>query len=232
LTFQGVIEVTMQRRTFLASVERLMAPTPRFLLEDVLGVRITGVKNHSIFYLTPEDAAVRKAVWPQDHVSHRGTQVQVEVLPGSEVLARITMPFVDPALGRNIGSRFAAIHSNPPALTTGSEAAIVQHPFGKGQAVWVACGVEGSEEWVDRQLPQVAVPATVRVQPPPGQSVRRIVQLPQQTPVPFTETSPTWSSASNRLIRWQCSRWITDGLWNRWGAEMGTGTFRADDRAT
>jgi hypothetical protein len=220
-----------------SSVERLMAPNSRFLLEDVLGVRITGVKNHAIFYLTPTDAAVKKAVWPQDHVSHRGTQVQVEVLPGSEVLARITLPFVDPALGRNIGSRFAAIHSNPPALQPGNEPAIVQHRFGKGQAVWVACGVEGSEEWVDRQLvlslvrrilpgpyrlevdahpavemtlfhqperkrllagllnlqrqlPQVPVPAAVRIQPLPGQRVRRVLRLPQQTPVAFVDAKP------------------------------------------
>ncbi|OHB81285.1 MAG: hypothetical protein A2V98_02455 [Planctomycetes bacterium RBG_16_64_12] len=220
-----------------SSVERLMAPTPRFLLEDVLGVRITGVKNHSIFYLTPEDPALKKAVWPQDHVSHRGTQVQAGVLPGVDVLARITMPFVDPGLGRNIGSRFAAIHSNPPALEPGSEAAIVQHRFGKGQAVWVACGMEGSEEWADRQLvlslvrrilpgpyrfevdthpavemtlfhqperkrllagllnlqrqlPQVPVPATVRVQPLPEQPVRRVVRLLQQTSVPFTAAEP------------------------------------------
>jgi hypothetical protein len=220
-----------------SSVERLMASSPRFLLEDVLGVRIKGLKNHSIFYLTPENAAVKQAVWPQDHVSHRGTQVQVEVQPDSEVMARITLPFVDPGLGRNIGSRFAAIHSNPPALKPGPEAAIVQHRFGKGQAVWVACGVEGSEEWVDRQLvlslvrrilpgpyrfevdthpavemtlfhqperkrllasllnlqrqlPQVPVPATVRVQPLPGHTVRRVLRLPQQTPVAFTEAKP------------------------------------------
>ncbi|MHB0959575.1 MAG: alpha-L-fucosidase [Pirellulaceae bacterium] len=220
-----------------SSVERLMDPAPRFLLEDVLGVRITGVKNHPIFYLTPEDPAVKTSAWPQDHVSHRGTQVQVEVLPGCEILARITMPFVDPGIGRNIGSHFAAIHSNPPSLTAGTEAAVVQHPFGKGRVVWVACGVEGSEEWVDRQLvlsllrrilpgpyhfeveahpavemtlfcqpernrllasllnlqrqlPQVPVPATVRVQPLPGQPVRSIKRLPEQTPVPFTAKEP------------------------------------------
>ena len=220
-----------------SSVDGLMTPTPQLLLEDVLGVRYTGLKNHSIFYLTPEDSAVKQAVWPQDHVSHRGTQVQVEVLPGSEVLARITLPFVDPGLGRNIGSRFAAIHSNPPALKPGNEPAIAQHSFGKGHAVWVACGIEGGEEWVDRQLvlslvrrilpapyrfevethpavemtlfhqpekkrllasllnlqrqlPQVPVPATIRVQPLPGQRVHRVRRLPQQMPVTFVDAKP------------------------------------------
>jgi hypothetical protein len=220
-----------------SSVERLMAPTPRYLLEDVLGVRFKGYANHPIFYLTPVDAAIKKAVWPQDHVSHSGTQFQAEALPGAEVLARITMPFVDPGLGRNIGSRFAAIHSNPPALQPGDEPAAVFHRFGKGQTVWLACGVEGSEEWVDRQfvisllkralpgphrfkleahpavemtlfhqperkrllatllnlqrqLPQVPVKATVRVQPLPGLRVRRILRLPQQTPATFVDVQP------------------------------------------
>lgn len=220
-----------------SSVDQLIAPAPKLLLEDVLGVRFTGLKNHSIFYLTPEDPSVKQAVWPQDHVSHRGTQVQVDVLPDSKVLARITLPFVDPGVGRNIGSQFAAIHSNPPALQPGSEPSIVQHAFGKGQSVWVACGIEGSEEWVDRQLvlslvrrllpgpcrfeveshpavemtlfhqperkrllasllnlqrqlPQVPVPATVRVLPLPGQRVHRVLRLPQSTPVPFVEAQP------------------------------------------
>ena len=220
-----------------SSVERLLAPSPRFLLEDVLGVRIKGFQNHSIFYLTPDNPALKRAVWPQDHVSHSGTQIRAEVLPGSEVLARVTMPFVDPGLGHNIGSHFAAIHSNPPALRPGSEPAAVYHRFGKGQSVWVACGIEGGQEWADRQmvlallrrvlpgphrfeidthpavemtlfhqperkrllatllnlqrqLPQVPVPAVVRVQPVSGQKVRRVLRLPQQTPVPFAERMP------------------------------------------
>jgi hypothetical protein len=160
-----------------------------------------------------------------------------EALPGAEVLARLTMPFVDPGLGRNIGSRFAAIHSNPPALKPGELPAIVQHRFGKGRAIWVACGVEGSSQWVDQQLvrallrriltgpcrfevethpavemtlfhqadkrrllagllnlqqqlPQVPVPATVRVLPPEGRRIRRVLRLPNRDSVAFSMAGP------------------------------------------
>jgi hypothetical protein len=220
-----------------ASVDHLLKSPPRFLLEDVLGVRFKGMENRSIFYLTPQDRELKRAVWPQDHVSHSGTMFTAEALPGAEVLARLTMPFVDPGLGRNIGSRFAAIHSNPPALKPGELPAIVQHRFGKGRAIWVACGVEGSSQWVDQQLvrallrriltgpcrfevethpavemtlfhqadkrrllagllnlqqqlPQVPVPATVRVLPPEGRRIRRVLRLPNRDSVAFSMAGP------------------------------------------
>jgi hypothetical protein len=43
---------------------------------------------------------------------------------------------------------------------------------------------------LQRQLPQVPVPATVRVLPLPGQKVRRILRLPHQTPISFAEARP------------------------------------------
>ena len=220
-----------------SSVERLTAPAPRFLLEDVLGVRFKGYKNHSIFYLTPVTRPSRRPSGRRTTSAIPGHSSRPRRCPAAEVLARITLPFVDPGLGRNIGSRFAAIHSNPPALKTGDEPAAVFHRFGKGQAVWAACGVEGSEEWVDRQfvlsllkralpgpyrfeleahpavemtlfhqperkrllatllnlqrqLPQVPVPATVCVLPLPGQRVQRVLRLPQQAPVTFVDAKP------------------------------------------
>src|SRR5208283_130400 len=43
---------------------------------------------------------------------------------------------------------------------------------------------------LQRQLPQVPVPAVVRVQPISGRKVRRILRLPQQTPIAFTAAGP------------------------------------------
>ena len=54
-------------------------------------------------------------------------------MPGSEVLATVTTAFVDPEVGRSIGSHFAAIHSDPPALRPGPDPAVVVHSFGKGK---------------------------------------------------------------------------------------------------
>ena len=79
---------------------------------------------------------------------------QVEALPGSEVLATITAAFVDPELGRAIGSHFAAIHSNPPALQPGQDPAVVVHSFGKGKSIWVAAPMESKDEAVNIRLTQ------------------------------------------------------------------------------
>ncbi len=73
-------------------------------------------------------------------------------LPGAEVLATITLPFAPPAQGRPIGSRFGAIHSNPPALTPGTDPGLVRNTFGKGRAMWAAAPIESSTEAVNARL--------------------------------------------------------------------------------
>jgi hypothetical protein len=70
------------------------------------------------------------------------------------VLATITTTFVDPDLGRAVGSHFAAIHSNPPALKPGTDPAVVVNSFGKGKSVWVAAPMESKEEAVNIRLTQ------------------------------------------------------------------------------
>ena len=136
-----------------SSLDRRPGHEKRFLLEDVLGVKYKGVVGSPrITYLTPRDAGVEKAIWPQDHASFAGTMTQVEALTGSEVLATVTAAFVDPAVGRCIGSYFAAIHSNPPALKPGPDPAVVVHSFGKGTSVWIAAPFEAKDEAVNIRL--------------------------------------------------------------------------------
>ena len=220
-----------------SSLDRRAPGGPRLLLEDVLGVRYLGWVGKRITYLTPEDGALAQAIWPQDHVSFDGPMLQVEVLPDSDVLARITLPFVEPEGGRVIGSRFAAIHSNPPALQPGAAPAVVRHRFGKGQAVWVAAPLEERAQFASveltmtlwrgllpgpfrfeldahpamemtlfaqperrrllagllntqRQWPQVPVGATVRVRPPAGGEIVRVLHLPRGEQVEHSISGP------------------------------------------
>jgi hypothetical protein len=142
----------------------------------------------------------------------------------------VTLPFVEPELGTTIGSHFAAIHSNPPALKPESNPAVVLNQYGQGQAAWVAAPVESANEAVNhnlllallrsicpgpyclevdahpaveatlfyqpaqrrymvgllnlqQQLPQVPVGATVRLRLEAGQSVRRVIGLPEQAEI-------------------------------------------------
>jgi hypothetical protein len=103
-------------------------------------------------YLSPKDEAVQKLIWPQKEFSFPGPMLKALVLPGAEVLATITLPFAPPAQGRPIGSRFGAIHSNPPALTPGTDPGIVWNTFGKGKTLWVAAPIESSSEAVNARL--------------------------------------------------------------------------------
>jgi hypothetical protein len=126
----------------------------RFLLDDVLGLKYVGPLGYpAINYLTPGSADLKKTLWPQDHVSHAGEKMlQVESLVGVEVLARITLPFVDPALGKAIGQRFAAFHSNPPALQATGHPGITRHRYGKGEVMWVAAPIEKLTEQTNHRL--------------------------------------------------------------------------------
>ena len=62
--------------------------------------------------------------------------IQAEALPGAEVLATVTLPWVAPELAHSIGSHFAQIISDPPAETPGTDPGLVIHTYGKGKAVW------------------------------------------------------------------------------------------------
>ncbi len=220
-----------------SSLDRFAAGGPRFLLEEVLGVRWTGRLGSTMTYLTPADAELAQAVWPQDHVSFAGPMVAAAPVPAARILARATLPFSPPEQGNCLDSRFAAIHSNPPGLHPESAPAAVLHPFGRGQAVWTAAAFEARDEAVNRELfvhllrrvvappfwfeadthpavevtlfqqpernrlvlallnlqqdlPQVPVPARLRVRPPAGCQIQRVLRLPDQTPVPSVAQGP------------------------------------------
>lgn len=125
-----------------SSLQIVDQPAPRFLLDEVLGVRYLGPLEAWMTYLTPKDAEVAKLIWPQENVTIPGSMVKAESQAGAKVLATITLPFVKPDEGYAIGTRFAQIWSNPPAHMPGNDPAIVVNSFGKGRAIWVAAPIE------------------------------------------------------------------------------------------
>lgn len=131
------------------SLNPRVAGGPRFLLEDVFGVSYRGRLGEKIVYFSPHDPELARAVWPQDHVSFHGAACEATATPSAEVLATLTLPFVDPGLGACIGSRFAAIHSDPPMFQPGTTPGVTLHSFGQGKALWVAAPLEKRPEHVN-----------------------------------------------------------------------------------
>lgn len=135
-----------------SSLDRLDPAGPRFLLEDVLGVRYKGILGTEWTYLSPQDSEVKQTIWPQDALSVPGPMIQAEAVAGAQVLATITLPFVDPKAGNCINVRFAQIWNDPPALTAGTDPGIVIHPFGQGKAIWIAAPIEGGDHPVNAKV--------------------------------------------------------------------------------
>lgn len=135
-----------------SSLDRFDKGGPRFLLEEVLGVRYKGKLGTQVTYLTAKDEAMKKLIWPQNEMIFEGRMVQVEALPGAEVLATVTLPYVDPETIHVIGSRFAQIISDPPAENPGTDPGLVIHEYGRGKAVWVAAPMESGSNAVNERL--------------------------------------------------------------------------------
>jgi hypothetical protein len=124
----------------------------RFLLEDVLGVRYLGRVGGRTTYLSPTNKELIDAIWPQENMGFNGPMVKVQAAPSAEVLATITLPFVDPEAGTALNTRFAQIWSNPPASQAGQDPGIVINSFGKGKAVWTAASLELRSDAVNARI--------------------------------------------------------------------------------
>jgi hypothetical protein len=125
---------------------------PRYLLEDLFGVRYKGTLGTLWSYLTPQDGQLKKVIWPQDALSYPGPMINAETTGGAQVLATITLPFDDPSQENCINGRYAQAGRFPPALTPGTSPGLVVHSYGQGKAIWVAAPVESGEDSINGKL--------------------------------------------------------------------------------
>lgn len=109
-----------------------------FLLEKLIGARLTGRTVEKNVYIAPTDKGERyflgfnkKYPLPFDT-----TAPIVEPDGDSEILATLTLPYTSPT-----EIRFASIHSDPPGIATDIPM-ILRKRVGKGEIVWSALPIE------------------------------------------------------------------------------------------
>ena len=105
----------------------------------VLGVKYLGMTDESLTYISPTAAGAESfgGVHEGAAISVHGPQARVENLGGAQVLAGMLLPYTDP----DDGTRFAAIHSDPPGIHT-RHPSIVAKSIGKGSMVWSSFPLE------------------------------------------------------------------------------------------
>ena len=123
-----------------------------FLLSDVLGVKYLGRTGKGMTYLSPTDSGIFDTIWPQENLGFDGPMIKAKAQSGTEVLATVTLPFVDPDAGTPLNTRFAQIWSDPPASHPGTDPGIVINTFGKGKTVWIAAPLESRTDAVNARL--------------------------------------------------------------------------------
>jgi beta-galactosidase GanA len=115
---------------------------PDFMLGDVFGVRYQGETQEKFTYAAPE--AGFDSLMPEFSKKYplglEESQVIVSTRDNARVLAKIVLPYTDPA---DI-TRFASIHSNPPGIPT-NYPSLVMHSYGKGNVIYSAASLEGAE---------------------------------------------------------------------------------------
>ncbi len=113
-----------------------------FMLGDVFGVSYRGETGEKFTYAAPE--AGFELLMPEFSKKYplglEESQLMVSPQDHTQVMARIVLPFTDPA----DFTRFASIHSNPPGIPT-NDPSLTMHSYGKGKVIYSAASLEGAE---------------------------------------------------------------------------------------
>lgn len=128
------------RRTSLVSEAGIRQDN--FMLSEVFGVDYLGETQEKFTYLAPEDEFNTLMPYYSKRYPLGIEDGQVRVIAGenTRVLAKITLPFTDPADAR----QFSSIHSNPPGIATDTPG-LVMHPYGEGTAIYSSASLESAD---------------------------------------------------------------------------------------
>ena len=110
-----------------------------FMLADVFGASYRAETRESFTYVAPAECAEHlfAGYTARRPLGLSASQIVVEARPGAKILAKVTLPYTDPA----DPIHFASIHNDPPGVST-EHPAVILNRFGKGKAIYAAADIE------------------------------------------------------------------------------------------
>lgn len=113
--------------------------TSPILLSDVFGIELIGETKENVTFMAPtvSGKSLMQGISERYPLTINGSQLLVKAREPENVIARVVLPYTDPA---NLG-RFASIHSDPPGKVT-DYPSIIYRSYGKGKVIWSAAPFE------------------------------------------------------------------------------------------
>lgn len=142
---------------------------PGGALSDLLGVTFEGEAASKVTYIRPEPGheALLDGYTAAHPLTLDGPQMRVRANPGTEVLGRLTLPWVDPA----DTTKFASAISDPPGRETDCVSLALSR-YGKGRVIYAAGTLEALHK------------------PDQAQTFLRLLRLLMQEPFSFETDAP------------------------------------------
>ncbi|MDR0450248.1 MAG: alpha-L-fucosidase [Treponema sp.] len=122
---------------------------PGNLAQRLLGLELNGFTKEKVTYMAPAgEGEVLFDPYTKDYpLTIFGQQVIARNTKNHHVLAKVVLPYTDPA----DFTKFASIHSNPPGKST-SYPSVIYGNYGKGKVIWTAASFEASDQSMHRKV--------------------------------------------------------------------------------
>ena len=111
---------------------------PQGLLDPIFGIKYSETTEEQATYMAPtKEGQDLLFASSKQFPLYAGSQVVVDSKIDGTILARVVLPYTDPA----DESKFASIHSNPPGKWT-DYPSIIYKEYGKGKVLWTLYPIE------------------------------------------------------------------------------------------
>ncbi len=109
------------------------------IISDMLGITKEEMTQEAVTYIAPceTERKIFSGIDKKYPLCMNKKQWKVNITRPCDVLAKIVLPYTNPA----DGSKFSSIHSNPPGVYT-EYPAVISRKLGNGKIIWVSAPIE------------------------------------------------------------------------------------------